>query len=1007
MTKKEKSVMVVGGGIAGIQASLDLADSGIKVYLIESSPSLGGRMVQLDKTFPTNDCSMCIISPKLVDTNRHPNIQLLTLSEVKNVEGKVGNFTVTILKHPRYVNEEKCVGCGTCAEKCPSKVSNEFDIDIAYRKAIYVPFPQATPLKFLIDKKNCIYFKMKEKGKEDVCMLCVKACEAKAVDHNMKEEEIKIDVGSIILTTGSELFDARLKPEYYSDEYDNVITSIEFERYLSASGPSQGKIVRPSDNIQPKKIAWIQCVGSRDEKIGKVYCSSVCCTYATKEAILTKEHSPTTECKIFFMDMRTYGKGFEEYYNRAEGIGVEYIRCRVPQIEEIPSNRNLIIRYRDESGNLKKDIFDLVVLSIGFSQEKNIKKLSKICDIELNEYDFCKTDIFSPLETSKKGIFVSGVFSEPKDIPDTVAQASGASAKASTIVSGGNKLSFNKKSELEIDVTEEEARIGVFVCHCGINIGNIVNVPNIVEYVKTLPNVVHVEGNLYSCSQGVQEDIKAKIKKYKLNRIVVASCSPRTHASLFQETISEAGLNPYLFEMANIREQCSWVHMNEKEKANKKAKDLIRGSVAKAKLLKPLKKFKISVNKTALIIGAGLSGITASLELAEQGFEVHLIEKEKEIGGNLRNIQYLPEGQNPQKHLKDIIQKIHSSEKIILHTSSQVINVDGYVGNFITTFNENGINKFINNGVIIVATGGREYKPIEYYYGKNKKVITQLELEDKLVKNKMNSKNIVMIQCVGSRNEKRIYCSRICCTEAVKNALKIKEINPNSQIYILFRDVRTYGFREKFYKKARENGIVFLRYEKEKKPDVKLENDEITVHVDDYVTNNRIILHPDLLVLSSATISHDENKNLSSLLKVPLNKDGFFFEAHKKLRPIDFSTNGIFLCGLAHSPKFIDESLSQAYGTVSRALTILSKNELEVGGSVAVVDYDKCTTCLTCIRLCPYKAPYINKEGVAEIEKAKCQGCGTCASECPAKAIQLNYYTDDQMIAKCSALLNT
>ena len=998
MKDKVGAVLVVGGGIAGIQASLDLADSGFKVYLLDESPSIGGTMTQLDKTFPTNDCAMCILAPKLVTAGRHPNIELIMGAEIKSLEGEEGHFQVTLVRKPRYIDEEKCTGCGVCAQECPVEAIDEFNEGLSERSAIYVKYPQAVPLVYAIDRDKCIG-----------CGNCQEICKADAIQYDEKEKKIVLHVGSIILAPGFEEFDPKLKGEYGYGRYSNVVSSIEFERILSASGPYGGLVLRPSDGKVPRKVAFIQCVGSRDAKLGNNYCSSACCMYAIKEAIIAKEHNPNLRCTIFFMDVRAYGKEFDAYYNRAEEeYGVRFVRSRVPRIEEVPESQNLLVRYV-EDGNIKTEEFNLVVLSVGMRPPKHAEELAKTLDIKLNKYNFCYSETFSPLETSRPGIYVCGAFSSPKDIPESVAQASGAAVKAASLISSERgTLTTVKEYPPERDVSGEEPRIGVFVCHCGINIGGVVNVPEVVEYVKTLPNVVYAEHNLYTCSQDTQKMIREIIKEHNLNRVIVASCTPRTHEPLFRETIREAGLNIYLFEMANIRDQCSWVHMHEPEEATGKAKDLVRSIIAKARLLKPLKKPMIDVTPTGLVIGGGLSGMTAALELAKQGFEVHLVEKEKELGGHLHHIHYLLGSEDPQERLRSIIKEIIENAKVHVYLNSEISDVEGYVGNFKTTLNRGGERKEINHGIVIVATGAMEYRPTEYLYGVDKRVLTQRELEEKLANGQFNAKIVAMIQCVGSRNEERPYCSRICCSQAVKNALKIKELSPETDVYILYKDMRTYGFLEDYYREAASKGVLFIRYDDENKPKVIQEDGKLKVLVWDPVVKAWIPIEPNLLALSAATIPNPDNERITQMLKVPLSKDGFFLEAHMKLRPVDFATDGVFLCGLAHWPKSIEESVSQACAAAARAITILSKEALEVEGAIASVNEDFCGGCGFCEPVCEYGA--IRMEEVdgklrAHVIEALCKGCGVCGSTCPAGAISMLHFTDDQILAQVRAAL--
>lgn len=1460
--KKIGAVLVVGGGIGGIQSSLDLAQSGFKVYLLESSPCLGGVMAQLDKTFPTNDCSMCILSPKLVECGRHLNVELITNAQLSEIGGRPGQFEVTIVRKPRYVDLSKCTGCGECVPNCPVEVPNEFDLGLSKRKAIYRLYDQAVPSAFAIDKREvppckiacpvhtsvqgyialiaqgklqealdlirrdnpfpaicsrvcthpceskckrgevdeplairslkrfvtdraepippekpeskydekvaiigagpagltaahdlaklgykvtifesspvlggmlhvgipkyrlpkdvlkkeidyilslgvvvktnttigrdlrlsdlmkngykavflaigaqksqklniegeglkgvfpglsflrkvnlnevkrvegrvavigggntaidaarsalrlgasevfivyrrtkdempaipsevkeaeregvkliflaspirilgengtvksveCIRMKLGEpdesgrrrpipiKGSEFIlrvdilipaigqipdlspfadvgiaegrkltvdpdtlatshpaifaggdvvtgpasvidaiaagkkaavsihgylrgevlkkkpkeakvevgqvptkiepkkrqrmpglsiaerkgnfdeielgfdremaleeasrclncgpcseCFECEKVCQAKAINHQDEERVEKLSVGAVILAPGFDEFDAAVKSEYGYGRYPNVVTSIEFERILSASGPYRGRILRPSDGAIPKKIAFIQCVGSRDETCGNNYCSSVCCMYAIKEAIIAKEHEKTIEPTIFFMDIRAYGKDFEKYYNRGLSEGVRFIRSRVSSVEEAPETRNLRIKYEAEDGAVIQEEFDLVVLSVGFEPRSNILDLAQRMGLKLNKYGFCETPEFSPVETSRHGIFVCGAFQGPKDIPETVMQASGAASRVAGLLSPvRGSLTRERVFPPEIDVRGKSPRIGVFICHCGINIGGVVNVPDVTEYVRTLSNVVYVEYNLYTCSQDTQLRIKELIKEHNLNRIVVASCSPRTHEPLFQGTIREAGLNRYLFEMANIRDQCSWVHMHEPEKATQKAKDLVRMAVAKARLLQPLRRLELPVTPKGLVIGGGLSGMTAALSLAEQGFEVYLVERERELGGNLRRIYYTLDGEDVQEYLNGIIEKVKANPLINVYTNARIKEVAGYVGNFKTTVIADGVERELEHGIVIVATGGREYQPEEYLYGKDARVITQRELEEKIAQGDdavLNSNTIVMIQCIGSRERERSYCSRICCTEAVKNALKMKEKNLKANIFILYRDLRTYGFREDYYRKAREAGIIFIRFDEDKKPKVAKGKEALEVLVRDPILGEEILLRPDLLVLSVGIVPQPDNEELAKMLKVPLNEDEFYLEAHMKLRPVDFATDGIFLCGLAHSPKFMEESVSQAYAAASRASTILAKDKIELEGTIATVNEFRCTGCGMCISVCAYNALELDEEKkVARVNEVLCKGCGACSATCRCGAIDVLGVSNEQILSLVDAL---
>jgi len=1005
MGEKVGAVLVIGGGIGGIQASLDLAEQGYLVYLVDSAPALGGVMSQLDKTFPTNDCSMCILSPKLVECGRHLNINLITNAEVRGAEGEAGNFRVTVARKPRYIAAEKCTGCGECAKHCPARAINKFNQGLSKRAAIFVSYPQAVPRTFMIDREKCIG-----------CGLCEKVCLAGAVKYLDEEQIETIDVGAIILSPGYELCDAAAFYNYGYTRYPNVVTSLEFERMLSASGPFKGNLLRLSDGNIPEKIAFIQCVGSRDSK--NPYCSSVCCTYAVKEAIVAKEHAPIKlDETIFFMDMRTYGKDFDKFYNRARNeYGVKFVRSKVFDIAEKDGTGKLSIKYFTEDNRLLSEEFNLVVLSVGFRPSPEVMELGKRLGIQLNQYGFCNTMPFAPVETSKPGIFVCGAFSGPKDIPETVMQASGAAGSASALLAAVRKTLVKEKVyPLEKDVAGQEPRIGVFVCHCGINIGGVVNVPEVKEYAATLPNVVFADANLYTCSQDTQEKIKAMIEEHNLNRVIVASCSPRTHEPLFQETIKEAGLNRYLFEMTNIRDQCSWVHMHEPEKATEKAKDLVRMAVAKARLIEPLKQLSLSVNHSALVIGGGVSGMVSALTLAEQGFKVHLVERNSELGGTARRIHYTLEGGRVQAYLSDLIQKVTNHPLIEVYTNANIVSASGYVGNFATElmrYRGPYIEK-IEHGVVIIATGGQEYKPAEYLYGRDPRVLTSLELEKEIAEGNphiTSCNSVVMIQCVGSREGERPYCSRVCCSQSIKNALKLKELKPEMEIYVLYRDLRTYGFKEDYYQEARRKGVVFIRYDDERKPEVRTvrENNRylLKVRAYDSIIDEQVLINADILALGVAITPSAEIRELAQFYKVPLNEDGFFVEAHVKLRPVDFATEGVFVCGLAHAPKSIEESIAQAKAAASRATVVLVKDTITGEGIVCSVNENICSGCGVCQVLCPYSAIAVDKTAmVAKVNEALCKGCGTCCSACPSGAAQQRGFRRSQISSMISAAL--
>ncbi len=843
------------------------------------------------------------------------------------------------------------------------------------------------------------------------CYQCVAACQAKAIDHAMVEETLEIPVGSVILTPGFEEFDAALKDEYGFGRMANVVSSMQFERILSASGPFQGQVLRPSDGRHAVNIAWIQCVGSRDESIGRDYCSSVCCMYATKEAIIAREHASDIQPTIFFNDMRAHGKGFERYYESAKDkFGIRYVRGIPSAVKEMQRTKNLVLEYSTDEGR-KAEEFDMVVLSVGMVPSPSSRELASRLRVDLDRFGFCQTQDVKPNVTSRPGIYVAGAFDAPMDIPESVMNASGAAHLATQcLAEARGTMVVEKTYPPELDFTGQPPRVGVFVCRCGTNIARVVDVPTVAEYAKGLPNVVHAEENLYTCSTDTQIKIVDTIKEKNLNRVVVASCSPRTHEPLFQDTIRQAGLNKFLFEMANIRDQCSWVHGSHPVEASEKARDLVRMAVARAATLGPLHQSRAPVKLRGLVIGGGAAGMTAALGLAAQGFEAVLVERDKELGGNLRHMHYTLEGSDCRQVLTDLVKRVEQEPRIKVYKGATVKEFGGYVGNYETILAlADGTTSTVEHGVVILATGAAEYSPVEYGAGQSDRVLTQTQLQEKLVggaEDARKLKSVVMVQCVGSREPEHMYCSRICCGQAIANALKIKDENPDAEVYILYRDMRTYGMKELKYREARDRGVTFIRYDVDRKPQVDLSGGQPKVRVFDSILGTDILLEADLVVLSAAVRPQADAGELASKLKLPLTQDGFFMEAHMKLRPLDFINEGMYLCGMAHAPKTVAESIAQAQGAVSRAATILSQPYLMVGGIVSVVDRERCVACLTCVRSCPFHVPAINKDGVAEIEAAACRGCGICAAACPRKAIRLQHYADDQVIAKTLVLVS-
>jgi len=935
----------------------------------------------------------------------------MTYTEVAGVEGSAGNFTVTLNKKPRYVDEDKCTGCTVCVEYCPVKIPDPFNENLSLNKAIHIYFSQAVPLVTYIDD-TCLYLKDK------TCSICTGVCENDAINFNQTPEKVEVKVGAVVLSPGYEVFDPKVRGDYGYGTYENVVTSLDFERLLCATGPHEGHILRPSDKMHPQKIAWIHCVGSRQVTPGgNSYCSAVCCSYTQKQVILAKDHVPEMQATIFHNDIRSYGKDFERFYQRAEKLpGVKFIRSYVSIGYEDPVTKNITIRYSTNDEGVKEEEFELVVLSVGLNPPAGAKELAQKFGVELGPQGFCKVNPVNPIETTRPGVFISGAFRGPMDIPEAVMTASAAGALSGQLLqSRRGRLSTERVYPIEKDVTQEEAKVGVFVCRCGANIGRVVDVPGIVEYALTLGNVVHAEESLFACATNTAKAIGDTIRDKGLNRVVVAACTPRTHEPLFRDTLREAGINQYFFDMANIREHCSWVHSKEQADATKKAKDIVRMSVARASMLEPLDEFSLPVNKAALVVGGGVAGMTSALTLAEQGFQTYLIERASDLGGMARRIHYTVEGLDVQAYLSDLKKKTYRHQLIRVITDATIMDVSGYVGNFVTKVKSKGRVQEIKHGAAIIATGADEYKPTEYLYGQDTRVMTQLELEEKIAggdEKVRNAQSLVMIQCVGCRQEDRNYCSRVCCSGAVKNALKLKSVNKDMDIYVLFRDMRTYGFNEDYYREASGKDVKFIRYEPQDKPQVEAAEEGgrsvLKVMVSDPVLGKRLAIDADAVVLAAAVIPSAGSEDTARLFKVPLSPDGFFQEAHVKLRPVDFAAEGVYLCGTAQYPKHLSEVIGQAYGAAGRALTLLTHDTVVASGSVCEVNESLCVSCGACITSCSYGAIEFRDTArgkKATINPVLCKGDGLCNAKCPTGAVFLKHYTDDEVFGQIDAAL--
>jgi heterodisulfide reductase subunit A len=1010
MTNGENRILIIGGGISGISAALDLANQGHEVILVERDPTIGGHMARLDKTFPTLDCAICILSPKMVEVSRHPRIKLLTCSEVKGVKEDDGIFTVTIDRRPRYVDESKCTGCGICMESCPSrKIPNEFNEGIDSRTAIWIPFPQAVPRIATIDPEHCL------KLIEDKCGVCEKKCPVGAIDYKMGQVEDEIEVSSIVIATGFEPLEPVDLQRYGYWDNDNVITAIQLERMLNASGPTKGHVLRPSDGVPPKKIAFVLCAGSRDVRC-KEYCSKICCMYSAKDAILVHEHEPDSEVAIFYNDLRAIGNGGEEFLDRAAHTpGVSYMRGLPSQIQGDDFG-NLSMRYQDiERGEVVEGSYDMVVLFTPILPGSGMKELAEILEIELDEHGFVYTALENAVQTSREGIFVSGCAKGPEDIPTSVTEGIAAAAYAA----GRSEVEFDDKIEeiVEIPVSvDDPPRIGVYICSCGSNIGGVVDVDDVASYASSLDGVVYSESFMYTCSEDTQKDMQNNIVEKGLNRILIAACSPRSHLNLFRETAHAAGLNPNLVSLVSLREMDSWVHMGEPERATEKAKTIVRMGVANMRHARPMMEIEQQVAPAAMVIGGGVAGMSTALAIAQSGFQVTILEKDRDLGGSAsRRVPRGTQDLDPRELVESIKERVYSDERIKVLTSTIPIGVSGSIGKFEVELRSTLENKVPDlerrleqTGVIIVATGAKDLDMKGYLeYGKDQKIVSQMEFEKLISEQRTEWKTVVQVLCVGAREKGREYCALNCCEIAMRDLIELKTLDPDVEVYVLYRDIRTSGLLEKLYKQASEAGIRFIRYDPEYPPKVD-RNDSLEITVRDQSLDITLRIESDLLVLSQPLIPNPDNKQLSEIMKIPLSQNGFFLEAHPKLRPVDSFTEGIFLAGTAQGPKGIRESISQGLAAASRALVPLLQGRVIQEPTVAMVEQDLCTGCARCVEACPFGAmgmKVANYQVSAEVDTMLCKGCGKCVVACPSRAVSLFGFTCDQMLSQIDEVL--
>jgi heterodisulfide reductase subunit A len=1008
------AVLVIGAGIAGMAAGMHLAGQGLPVYLLDAAPTIGGSMHLLDHTFPTNSCGLCLMLPHqpafcpTFECDRQPNLSLLPYAELVGLEGEPGAFTATVRHKARLVDPGRCTGCGDCAAVCPEARPHDHEGWLHPVKAIYrPPGLRALPDAWLIDRDVCTR-----------CGACVDACPTAAVDLQMADREERVQVGAVLLTPGFAPFDARLKGEYGYRTYDNVLSALEFERLVSLAGSTVAHLQRPSDGHTPRKIAFVHCVGSRDNLCGAGHCSSACCMYTAKQVALAKQLDPDLQITVFFMDLRAFGKEFEAYVDAVQALpGVSYRRAMPSSVHQLQQSQDLLLTFAGEDGRLQEEAFDLLVLALGFAPPPGMQALARDLGVTLNDVGFALTPGYHPTHTSRAGVFVAGAFREPKDIPETVAEAAAAAAEVAAFLQDTGKARAQESLQHTAgiapagrseegsvrDVSEEEPRVGVFVCECNGDLAAL-DLAELVAGAQRLPGVALAQAVPLGCSAEGRAAVAAAIEAEGLNRVVVAGCSHRLYGDEFEAMMRDAGLDPRLLARANLREQVAFPHRNNGAGLTAKAHSLLAMAVAGLRALSGVDALALgarqALTRRAVVAGGGAAGLSAALALARLGIPVHLVERETQLGGQWRHIRYQLDGSDPQAALLNLIARVQADERITLHLGAEVTRLDGGPGHYRATLTAGDSEETVEHGVLLVATGGGPATTQEYLYGQDPRVLTQRELEAQIADGTLATvQRVVMIQCAGSREPGRPYCSRTCCTQAVKNALKLKELRPEVEVYVLYRELRTYGFREAAYQAARDAGVVFLRYELPHKPQVSANGQGLRLALVEPVTGLPLALDAGLLVLSVG-IDPAEGRSLAGVLDVELNGDGFFREEHPKMKPLDLGRGGIYVAGLAHSPRFLEETLAQAQGAAMRAAAFLAPGEVGDRPTAVWVNERLCSFCGLCVEACPYGARVMNYDTrVADVDYALCQGCGVCAVVCPNKATLQKTFEHRQLMA--------
>lgn len=999
----DADVLLIGAGLSGLTAAFDLAEAGRRVLLVEGSGGHGGTLTLLDRQFPTDSCGFCQILPHtpreaeacLKSILDHSRIVFWPSTAVAGVDGSAGDFTVRLRRKATGVDMTRCTRCGRCIEACPETYPDPLHGGVITRKAIGYRAPVCAPSEIAVDWERCTR-----------CGACVEICPEEAVNLDAQDREEMASVGAIVVATGFRLHDPSDRQEYGYGRFPDVITTLELERLLGkALLEGREEVRRPSDGGEPSRIAWIQCVGSRDEDHN--YCSSVCCMISLKETRIIREMLPHAHLEMFYMDLRTCGKGYEAYLNEAKDMGVQFTRGRPGEV--FLRDGQLLLQVEGPDGTWREEAFDLVILSVGFEPSDETRRLAGLLGIPLDQDGFLQPEPGSLSRTGRDGIYVAGAAAEPRDIPEAVMQAH----ESATLAASHSRPPAEEAVPVDTPVTdpmEEDLRVLVALCDCAGTLVSSLDWEALRAHLEAEPHVVEVRMNTHLCLEGGLRDLHRDLRESKVNALVVGACTPRWLHARLRAVLSQAGLDPNLVQIANLREQGAWAHGEAVAETTNRVEAELRAALARCREYRPFPRLSGTAPcPEVLVVGGGPAGISAALALSELGHGVTLVERAAELGGNLRWLHYgLDPKFRPQRLLEDLLNALRAASDIQVLTETSVQKLRGRPGAFqISLMGADGRNEERSFGAVVLATGARMHRPNVFHYGEDPRILTQRDLETALASHTLDPKalqEVAMIQCVGSRDAEHPYCSRICCAAALKNTLRLMTANPELRVLVFYRDIRAFGTLERYYGKAREQGAIFVSFEPTDPPVVEIRDGDLTLTAFDPVVGLRVRFRPDHVILNTGLVP-EAPADLLNFLDLAPNFEGFLPEVNPKFRPLDLR-DGVYACGLALGPSFLGEAMAQGRGAAIRASAFLEGLKRPAPYLGARVQASRCSACGLCVAACPFDARELDEElGYAVVHPELCQACGTCAGICPNDATQLVGGADRQVLSAIDALM--